>query len=98
MSRAMPRPWLWWRQKRHTKRQRCKPVALHHFCMQLQKSCVFSYRLFHLKTPSGLRLTFDAAERMQVLTAFNAKEVKSVAADEREREKYSSAERQCEVM
>ena len=37
-------------------------------------------------------------KRMDVLVAFNAKEAKSTAAKEREREKYFSAEEQCELV
>ena len=56
----------------------------------------FTNRLFHLSRPPGFRRAFDAAERMEDLAAFSAREVKRAAAEERERYEYSSAEGQWE--
>ena len=58
----------------------------------------FTNRLFHLRRPSGFRRAFDAAEKNGSLAAFSAREVKRAAAEERERDKYFSAEGQWESM
>ena len=54
------------------------------------------YSSFHFRRPPVLRLAFDAAKREEKehLTAISARQVKIAAAEEREREGYSSAEEQ----
>ena len=41
-------------------------------------------------------MAFNAAVKMEDLAAFSAREVKRAAAEEIEREEYSSVEQQCE--
>ena len=54
----------------------------------------FTNRFFHCRRQPGLSLVFDAAERMENLTTFSAREVKRAAAEEREREEDCSAKGQ----
>ena len=54
----------------------------------------FTNRFFHYKRPPGFRLAVDAVEGMKDLAAFSVREVKRVAAEERERDEYCSAEGQ----
>ena len=54
----------------------------------------FTNRTFHLSRPPGFRMAFDEAERNGRFGAFSAREVKRAAAEERERDEYSSAEGQ----
>ena len=56
----------------------------------------FTNRYLYLSRPPGLRRAFDVAERMEDLAAFSAIEVKraAAAAEEREKDEYSSAEGQ----
>ena len=54
----------------------------------------FTNRFFHFSGPSGFRLVFDRPKRMEDLAAFSAREVKRAAAEQREKDKYSSAEGQ----
>ena len=54
----------------------------------------FTNRFFHLSRLPGFRKAFDASKGMEDLAAFSAREVKRAAAEERERDEYSSAEGQ----
>ena len=53
-----------------------------------------TYRFSHFRKSPGYSMAFDKTEKMEDLAAFSAREVKRVAAEERERDEYSSAEEQ----
>ena len=75
----------------HVRKRRCEPGDLHHFSEQQQKRLsltAFSISADHQTL--GWRLMWPKG--MKDLAAFSAREVKRVAAEEREKEVYSSAE------
>ena len=56
----------------------------------------FTNRTFHLSRPPGFRMASMLPKGIEDLAAFSAREVKRAAAEERERDEYSSAEGQWE--
>ena len=55
----------------------------------------FANRFFHLSRPPDFKMAIDVGEKTKDLAALSAREVKRVAAGERRRDEYSSAEGLC---
>ena len=69
MLPVMSQPWLWQCQTSHIERPRCKSDDLHRLSgtksltSYYENLTSFAYHFFHFRTPPGLMLGFDAAER-----------------------------------
>ena len=69
-------------------------IPIHHSYKRQQNLTSFTYRFFHFKKPLGVGLAFDATERMENVAAHNAKEIKRVAAEQKEKEESFFAVRE----
>ena len=102
----MPQPWPWQWLTRRVEKQRCKPVDLHHFCDEDRQAYISTSAAAAKTLRVSLTACSTSADHqalggrlmrpkgMEDLAAFKVKGVKIAAAEERERDEYSSAKGQ----